>query len=136
VAAETLVDCRIEVNSVVYSTSANKATSDFEAEVQDSTTFGGSGWKSGLGGLKSGTIAIEFLNDYADNALDETLWPLLGTNVPVKIRKSSGSISATNPEYSGSVTINQVTPFSVGVGEISKQSLSWPTTAAWARAVA
>ena len=134
-AAETLVDCRIEVNSVVYSTSANQATSEFEANVQDSTTFGGSGWKSGLGGLKSGSINIAFLNDYADNALDESLWALLGTNVTVKIRKSSGSISATNPEYSGSVTVNQVVPFNVGVGEISKQELTWPTTGAWARAV-
>ena len=136
VADETLVDCRIEVNSVVYSTTANKATSDFEAEVQDNTAFGGSGWKAGLAGLKSGTIGIDFFNDYADNALDESLWALFGTNVTVKIRKSSGSISATNPEYSGSVTINQVIPFSVGVGEISKQSLSWPTTGAWARAAA
>lgn len=134
--AEVLTDCRIEVNAVVYSTSANKATSEFESDVQDSTTFGGSGWKSGLGGLKSGSIAIEFLNDYADNGLDETFWPLLGTNVPVKIRKASGSISATNPEYSGSVTVNKVVPFDVGVGEIPKQSISWPTTGAWARAVA
>lgn len=134
-AAEVLTDCRIELNSVVISTKANKATSDFQAESQESTTFGAT-WKSVLGGLKSGTLALELLNDYADNDLDETLWPLLGTVVTAKIRKSSGAISATNPEYSGSVLITKVTPFEVSVGEISKQSISWPTSGTWARAVA
>lgn len=135
-AAEVQFDIRLEVNAVVISTKASKAGAEFEAASVDATTFGGSGWEAVLGGLKKGTLSLDLFNDYADNDLDETLWPLLGTVITAKIRKTSAAVSPTNPEYSGLVMVGKVVPFDAGVGDISKQSLSWPTSGAWARAVA
>lgn len=134
-AAEVLFDIRVELNSVVISTKVNKAAAEFEADVKESTTFG-STWETVLGGLKKGTLSIDVLNDFADNDLDETTWALLGTVVTAKIRKTSAAISATNPEYSGSILVDKWAPFDAGVGEISSSSYSWPTSGTWSRAVA
>lgn len=130
------LDCRLEINSVVASTWAKKAT--FEADVQDldSTTFGGGGWKTLLGGLKSGTLALDLNQDFAAAQVDATLWPLFIAAVPfiVKIRPTSAAISATNPEYSGAVLLTKYSPLDGSVGDLAGTSISIPTSGVWARA--
>lgn len=130
-----LMDCRVELNAVVISTSTKKATSDFEREEKDSTTFGGSGWKSSKPGLRGGTIALEFVNDYAAAALDSQLWALFDADaaVAIKVRPTSSAIGTSNPEYAGSVTVTKYSPLDATVGDLAAGSVSWPTTGLWAR---
>lgn len=130
-----LTDCRVELNSVVISTSTKKATIEFERDEQDSTTFGGSGWKSNKGGLKGGSLGLDLVNDFAAAALDSQLWTLFEANAAVsaKIRPTSSAIGTSNPEYAGDVTILQYTPIDASVGDLAITSVTWPTTAAWAR---
>lgn len=128
------LDARIEINSVVASTWSKKVTLDIEVVDLDSTTFGGSGWKTVLGGLKSGTVSVDLNQDFAASQVDATLWPLLGTLFTVKVRPTSGSISATNPEFSGSCLLTKYSPLDGSVGDLAATSISIPTSGVWARA--
>lgn len=120
------------VNSVDYSDHLKSATLTVDAAQLDSTDFASAGWVEAIGGLKSGTLSLEFMDDVADNDVDEELFALLGTVVAFTLKAATGAISASNPEYQGSVL---VTSHSLGgsVGDLAKKSVSWPTTGAITR---
>ena len=120
------------VNAVDYSDHLKGATLVVDAAQLDTTDFASSGWMEYIGGLKSGTLSLEFMDDLADNDLDEELWAILGTVVTFTCKLVTGAISASNPEYQGSVLI---TGHSVGgtVGDLAGKSLSFPTSGAVVR---
>ncbi|MCI0689693.1 MAG: hypothetical protein L0Y54_21025, partial [Sporichthyaceae bacterium] len=91
-------------------------------------------YRSRIGGLKTWSISLEFNADFAAGAVDATLFPLLGTTTTVKVRPTTAAISATNPEYSGSVLVTQVNPLGNSVGDLATVSVSWPGAGALARA--
>ena len=99
----------------------------------DTTDFASSGWTEVIGGLKSGTLAIEFQDDVASSAVDSVLWPLLGTVVTFEVRATSAVVGTSNPKYTGSVLI---TAAAIGgaVGELAMKSLTFPVTGAVTRA--
>lgn len=122
----------VTINSVDYSDHLKSATLAVDAAQLDTTDFASGGWVEMIGGLKSGTLALEFMDDVADNDVDEELWNLLGTVVTFTIKATSGSISTSNPEYQGNVLI---TGHSLGgaVGELAQKSLTFPTSGAITR---
>jgi len=124
----------ITINSVDYSDHLKAATLTVDAAQLDTTDFASGGWVEQIGGLKSGTLALEFMDDVADNDVDEELWALLGTVVTFTIKAATGSISASNPEYQGSVLI---TSHSIGgaVGDLATKSLSFPVSGSITRDV-
>ena len=52
-------------------------------------------------GLKDFQLTADFLADFDDNQLDETLWGLYDnrTKATIVFRPDSGAVSATNPQY-------------------------------------
>lgn len=122
-----LLDCRIEINSVVMSSYGRSVTLPMEYEALEDTAFGDTG-RSRVAGLFDSTIAMEFNQDFAASATDITLYTAYATKAPVvvKVRPTSSSIGATNPEYVGSYLPNQHQPFGNGVGELATVSVSWP----------
>jgi len=62
------------------------------------------------------------------------LFPLLGTVTTFVLKADAGSVSATNPSYSGSVLVNQHQPVANGVGELASFSVSFPTSGTITRA--
>jgi len=124
----------VSLNSVDYSDHLKGATLTVDAAQLDTTDFASAGWTEVIGGLKSGTLALEFMDDVAANDVDSELWPLLGTVVAFTLRATSGSIATGNPEYQGSVLI---TSHSIGgaVGDLASKSLSFPTSGAITRDV-
>lgn len=122
----------VTINSVDYSDHLKSATLAVDAAQLDTTDFASGGWVEMIGGLKSGTLALEFMDDVADNDVDEELWALLGTVVAFTIKPTNASISASNPEYQGNVLI---TGHSLGgaVGELAQKSLTFPTSGAITR---
>lgn len=120
------------INSVDYSDHLRAATLTVDAAQLDTTDFASAGWTEVVGGLKSGTLALEFMDDVADNDVDEELWALLGTVVAFTLKPVSGTTGASNPEYQGNVL---VTGYSVGgaVGELATKSLTFPTSGAITR---
>jgi hypothetical protein len=125
-------DAKVTVNSTDLSTYVKSVTLNAEVAELDTTTMG-SGSVTRIGGLKDGSLQIEFVQDFASGAVDATLWPLLGTVVNFTVKATSAATGSTNPEYRGSVLITQHTPVGNGVGELATLSVQWPTSGAVTR---
>lgn len=122
----------ISVNAVDISDHCRQGTLAMEATDLDSTAFGDN-WSEHTGGLKSGTLTIEALDDFAASQIDDTLWPLFGTVVDFEVRPTADPVGATNPSYTGKLFIAQ---HAVGgtLNEMAMKSLSYPTSGAVSRA--
>lgn len=122
----------VTVNSVDYSDHLKQATLTVDAAQLDTTDFASAGWTEVIGGLKSGTLALEFMDDVANDDVDEELWALLGTVVAFTLKPVAGTTGTSNPEYQGNVLI---TSHSIGgaVGDLAMKSLSFPTSGAITR---
>ena len=110
-----------------------KAEVTIEVEDKDVTTYTSLGWKVVQGGLKSGELGIEFLQDVAAGEIDSLMWPLLGTVVPFVTRLDQAAVSASNPEYAGNVLINSWNPIEGSVGDEASVSVGYPTSGAVTR---
>lgn len=120
-----LTDARVEVNSVDLSDWVTSVTLPIEYEALEDTAFGDSA-RSRLAGLQDSTIQLNFNQDFAAGGPDATIMAADGTVVVIKVRPTSSSIGATNPEYVGSYLISEYSPFTNSVGELATTSVSWP----------
>lgn len=119
------IDLRVEVNSVDLSDWCTKVTLPIEYEALEDTAYGDVA-RSRLAGLQDSTLELEFNQDFAGSAVDQTLSAIDGTVVVVKVRPTSGSISTTNPEYVGSYLVAEYSPFDSSIGDLATTSMSWP----------
>lgn len=118
-------DYNITINGANFSSSLAAATLDITAEEQETTAFGSS-YRSRVGGLKDASLTLDFHQDFGAASVDATLFPLLGTNATVVIKPTSGTVNATNPEYSGVFLVTQYQPYASSVGDLASLSVSWP----------
>ena len=128
-------DYKVTINGGTVSSSLASVELPIEIDEQETTAFG-SEWRTRIAGLKSGSITLEFHQDFAAGALDSILWPLLGTNATVVVVPTSGTVNSSNPSYSGSFLVTQYTPYASTVGDLATVSLSWPLSGALTRATA
>ncbi|HEX5404800.1 MAG TPA: hypothetical protein VFX16_21135 [Pseudonocardiaceae bacterium] len=135
-ATMVLTSTAVTVNAVDYSDHVQKAELALEVDAQDTTNFASLGWKESQGGLKSGTLSITFLNDYAASAVDANLWALFGTVTTFAVKPTSDDPSATNPEYSGSVLVDKYTPLTGAPGDMALAEVQWTLSGAVSRATA
>jgi hypothetical protein len=62
-------------------------------------------------GLEASTLAVDFLNDWAASQVQATLQAAYGTTVTAVIIPVKGTaVSATNPLFTVSILINNLTP--------------------------
>jgi len=120
-------DYKITVGTTNLSTSINSVTLDITADEVETTAFG-STYRTRIGGLKSGSVSLDFMQDFAAGSVDALLFPLMGSTVAVKIAPTSGTVSATNPEYRFDCLVTQYQPYASSIGDLSTLSVSWPTT--------
>jgi hypothetical protein len=128
-------DYKVTINGQNLSTSLASVELPVEIDEQETTAFG-SEWRTRIAGLKSGSITLEFHQDFAAGALDSILWPLLGTNATVVVSPTSGTVNSSNPSYSGQFLVTQYTPYASTVGDLATVSVTWPLTGALTRATA
>ena len=128
-------DYRVTINGGTVSSSLASVELPIEIDEQETTAFG-SEWRTRIAGLKSGSITLEFHQDFAAGALDSILWPLLGTNANVVVVPTSGTVNASNPSYTGTFLVTQYPPYASTVGDLATVSVSWPLTGALTRATA
>jgi hypothetical protein len=83
-------------------------------------------------GLESSTLAVDFLNDWAAAKVGATLQAAYGTSVTaliVPVKASPTVISATNPLYTVSILINNLTPVgSGGPADYASSSMTFTCT--------
>jgi len=124
-----LTDVKTTINTVDFSDHLASVTLDVSADEVETTAFGGSGFRTRVAGLKDGSITLSFHNDFATSgsgAVDSTIWTNFGSNATVVIVPTSGSVSATNPSYSGVFLVSQANPISGSVGDLATRDVTWP----------
>jgi hypothetical protein len=118
----------VKIGATNVSDSCASATLELTAADVDVTDFGGAGWTEVIGGLKSGTVTLDFHNDYGVGGINTILNPLLGTIATVTLVPNGTAISSTNPIWTAPVLINSVSPIAGAVGDLSSFSVSFPTS--------
>ena len=126
-------DYNITVGGDDFSTSLASVTLDVNAEEQETTSFGDA-WRERIGGLKDGSVSLDFHQDFGASSVDATLWPLLGTTVTIVIKPTSAAVGATNPSYTFDALVTEYQPFASSVGDLATLSVSWPVTGPVVRA--
>lgn len=132
-ATVVLNDASVVLNSVDLSDHVRSVSFDYSADAIEDTNMGDD-THIRKGGLKDYTISIEFAQDYAAGEVDATLFSIVGDAVPIVIKPTSGSVSATNPSYTGTVLVESYQPVSGSIGELSTASVNLPAAGNLTRA--
>lgn len=117
----------VDLSDHVVSVSIDDSVADI-----DTTNMASGGNHTRTGGLKDGSITIDFQNDMAAGSVDATVFAARGTNVTVTVKATNAATSASNPLLSGSYLVNQ---YKLGgkVGDLAMTSLTWPRSGALTR---
>ena len=120
-------DYKVTVGTTVLSDSIASVTLDITTDEVETTAFG-STYRTRIGGLKDASVSLDFHQDFGAGAVDALLFPLMGTTVDVKIAPTSGTVTATNPEYRFSALVTQYQPFAGAIGDLATLSVTWPVS--------
>ena len=114
----------LTVNAVDLSTLVSAVTINRTFDELEVTAMGDSGHKF-VKGLEASSITIDFFNDEATSKTLQTLNSVWGTSTTVTVKQTSAVTSATNPLYTMSCLVNNITPINGAVGDLSTQSVTW-----------
>jgi hypothetical protein len=128
-------DHSITINGSSFSTALQSVELMVEAAELETTAFGGT-FRERIAGLKTGSVTLNFFQDFAASQVDATIWPLLGSNATVVVKPTSNATGTANPAFTAVCLVTQYTPFSSSVGDIATVSVTWPTTGTVTRATA
>jgi hypothetical protein len=129
------IDYKTTINGTDFSSSIAQVNLELSSDEVETTAFG-STFRTRVGGLKTGTLQLDFHQDFGASSIDATLFPLLNTLATVVITPTSGTVSATNPSYTAVCLVNSYSPFASSVGDLATLSVSWPTSGTVVRATA
>ena len=128
---------KVTLNGSDISSSCARAELVINAAEVTTTDFGSAGWTEVIGGLKSGSVSLDFHADFGAGAVSTLFQPLVGTIGTVVLIAANGTAaSATTPAYTATVLINSFTPIAGAVGDLSTFSVTFPTTGAVSYATA
>lgn len=128
-------DYKITINGTNLSTNLNSVELALESDDLETTAFGTT-FRERIGGLKTGSVTLQFMQDFAAASVDATLFPLFNTLATVVITPTSTAVSATNPSYTSVCLVNSYSPFASSVGDIATFSITLPTSGTVTRATA
>ena len=115
----------VKVNSVDLSDHVQSITLNRTFDELSVVAMGDSSAKA-VKGLETSSVTIDFLNDTAAANVLPTLQAAYGTTVTVVLlQDKSAAVSATNPLYTMSCLVNNLTDINGAVGDISMQSVTW-----------
>jgi hypothetical protein len=120
-------DYKVTIGTTVLSDSIASVTLDITTDEVETTAFG-STYRTRIGGLKDASVSLDFHQDFGAGAVDSLLFPLMGSTVAVKIAPTSGTVTATNPEYRFDALVTQYQPFAGAVGDLATLSVTWPVS--------
>ena len=120
-------DYKITVGTADLSESIASVTLDITTDDVETTAFGSS-YRTRIGGLKDASVSLDFHQDFGAGSVDALLFPLMGSTVAVAIAPTSGTVTATNPEYRFTALVTQYQPFAGAVGDLATLSITWPVS--------
>ena len=115
----------VKINSVDLSDHITSVTLTQNFDELEVTALGDTAHKFAKG-LEASTLTLDFLNDFAAANVQATLQAAYGTTVTAVLIPVKGTaVSATNPLYTVSLLINNLTPLNGAVGDISTSSMTF-----------
>lgn len=120
-------DYKITLGTTVISDDIASVTLDITTDEVETTAFGSS-YRTRIGGLKDASVSFDFHQDFGAGSVDSLLFPLMGSTVAIKIAPTSGTVTATNPEYRFTALCTQYQPFAGAVGDLATLSVTWPVS--------
>ncbi len=99
-ATVTWNDASLTIGGVDLSSHIKSVNFTYAAAELDETAMGDD-TQVRKGGLKDWSMSVTWNQDFAAGAVDATLFALVGTTPAVVLKPTSGSVSATNPSFSG-----------------------------------
>jgi hypothetical protein len=109
----------VDLSSLVSSVTINRTFDELEV-----TAMGDLGHRY-VKGLEASSVTIDFFNDEATGKTLQKLNSVWGTSVTVVIKQTTGAVAPTNPSYTMSCLVNNLTPVNGAVGDLSTQSVTW-----------
>jgi hypothetical protein len=109
----------VDLSTLVTSVTINRAFDELEV-----TALGDQGHRY-IKGLEASSITIDFLNDSASAKTLQTLNTNWGSNVTVTFKQTDAATSPTNPLYTMTCLVNNITPANGDVASLSTQSVTW-----------
>ena len=128
----------VTLNGSDISSSCARAELVINASEVDTTDFGSAGWTEVIGGLKSGSVSLDFHADFGAGGISSVLTEdLVGTIGTVVIIAGNGTAaSSATPAFTATCMISNTTPVAGAVGDLSTFTVTWPTTGPVVRATA
>ena len=115
----------VKINSVDLSDHITSVTLTQNFDELEVTALGDTAHKFAKG-LEASTLTLDFLNDFAAANVQATLQAAYGTTVTAVLIPVKGTaVSATNPLYTVSIIVNNLTPLNGAVGDISTSSMTF-----------
>ena len=121
---------KVSFNGTDISAAVARAELVISSAEVDVTDFASGGWTEVVGGLKSGSVSLDFHQDFGVGAIasliNESTVGSLGT---VVIIAGNGTVASTaTPAFSAVCLVSSVTPVAGAVGDLSTYSVTWPTS--------
>lgn len=120
----------VTLNGTDISASTARAELVINAAEVDTTDFGSNGWTEIIGGLKSGSVTLDFHSDFGAGGISNLLSDLVGTIGTVTINPTGTAVSSSNPTWTAPVMISSFTPVAGAVGDLATFSVTFPTSGA------
>ena len=109
----------VDLSNLVSSVSISRSFDELEV------TAMGDGGHRFVKGLEASSITIDFFNDPETSKTLQTLNSRWGQNTTVTVKQTNAATSATNPLYTMSCLVNNITPVNGDVSSLSVQSVTW-----------
>lgn len=120
----------VNLNGTDISSACARAELVINSAEVETTDFGSNGWTEVIGGLKSGSVTLDFHNDFGAGGVSALFQDLVGTIGTVTLTPNGTAVSATNPKYTAQVLVSSFTPVSGAVGDLATFSVTFPTSGA------
>lgn len=115
----------VTINAVDLTDHISSVTWTESAAELDTTAMGDAN-TTRIGGLKDGSLSVEFHQDFAVSEVYATLYPLLGTVTTVTMTPTSAAVAATNPTHSADALVTEVPIIDGSVSDLATVSVTWP----------
>lgn len=102
---------------------------------QVETTAMGSSGRTYIAGLEQSTITVTFNNEYSSaTGVNQVVEALVGTKAYFESTPGAGSVSASNPKYSGNILIASWSPINGAPGDLATVDVTWNVVGAITKA--
>jgi len=116
----------IDISAYVTNVTLNQVVDELEVTAMGDTSH------KYVAGLQSGTLTLDFINDWAASQVMQTLNDAFGQTLSVSMITVKGTaVSAANPTYQFSILVNNLTPLGTGgVAEVATSSITFTVNSA------